>query len=93
MKLSCPLNNQFPIPKEENDMKFEVLPAVKMSMLVFWVVTPCGLAVRYQRLRGTYCLHLQGWKWRKYVAPKRCYPPLSPQGVTTQKINMVKENA
>jgi hypothetical protein len=23
--------------------RFEVLTAVKMSMLVFWVVTPCGL--------------------------------------------------
>jgi hypothetical protein len=25
------------------DIKFEVLTAVKMPMLVFWVVTPCGL--------------------------------------------------
>jgi hypothetical protein len=24
-------------------VRFEVLTAVKMSMLVFWVVTPCGL--------------------------------------------------
>jgi hypothetical protein len=28
-------------------------------MLVFWVVTPCGLVGRYQRIGGTYCLHLQ----------------------------------
>jgi hypothetical protein len=28
-------------------------------MLIFWVVTPCGLEGRYQRLGGTYCLHLQ----------------------------------
>jgi hypothetical protein len=27
-------------------MKFEVIMAVKMSILVFWVFTPCGLADR-----------------------------------------------
>jgi hypothetical protein len=31
-------------------MKFEVLTAVKMSMLVFWVVMPCGLVGRYKLL-------------------------------------------
>jgi hypothetical protein len=41
-------------------MRFEVLTAVKMSMLVFWVVTPCGLVGRFQRFRKTYCLHLLG---------------------------------
>jgi hypothetical protein len=40
-------------------MRFEVLPAVKMSMLVFWVVKPYGLVGRDQRFGGTYCLHLQ----------------------------------
>jgi hypothetical protein len=30
-------------------------------ILVFWVVKPCGLVGRYQRFRGTYCLHLKGW--------------------------------
>jgi hypothetical protein len=29
-------------------MRSEVLTEVKMSMLVFWVVTPCGLVDRYQ---------------------------------------------
>jgi hypothetical protein len=28
-------------------------------MLVFWVVTPCGLTGRYQRFEGTYCLDIQ----------------------------------
>lgn len=28
-------------------------------MLVFVAITACGLAGRYQRFRGTYCLHLQ----------------------------------
>jgi hypothetical protein len=29
-------------------VRFEVLTAVKMSLLVFWVITPCGLIGRYQ---------------------------------------------
>jgi hypothetical protein len=29
-------------------MRFEVLTAVKMSMLVFWVVTQCRLVCRYR---------------------------------------------
>jgi hypothetical protein len=40
-------------------MRFEVLTAVKMSVLVFRVVTPFELAGRYQRFEGIYCLHLQ----------------------------------
>jgi hypothetical protein len=35
--------------------RFDVLTAVKTSMLVFWVVTPCGLVGRYKRLGETYC--------------------------------------
>jgi hypothetical protein len=34
--------------------RFEVTTAVKMSMLIFWVVTPCGLVGRYQSFGGTY---------------------------------------
>jgi hypothetical protein len=34
-------------------MRFEVLKAVKISILVFWVVTPYGLAGRYQRFGRT----------------------------------------
>jgi hypothetical protein len=40
-------------------LRFEVLTAVKMSVLFFWVVTLCGLVGKYQRFGGTYCLHLQ----------------------------------
>jgi hypothetical protein len=39
-------------------MRFSVLTAVNMSMLVYWVVTPCGLVGRYKRFGGTYCFHL-----------------------------------
>jgi hypothetical protein len=33
-----------------------------MLMLVFWVVTLCGLRGRYQRFGETHCLHLQNRK-------------------------------
>jgi hypothetical protein len=36
-------------------MRFEVLKGVKMSMVVFCVVTLCGLLGKYQRFGGTYC--------------------------------------
>jgi hypothetical protein len=44
-------------------VKFEVLTAVKMSMLVFWVVTSYGLVdiQAYQSFGGTCCIYLQGW--------------------------------
>jgi hypothetical protein len=32
-----------------------------LSILFFWVVTPCGLVGRYQRFGETYCLRPQGW--------------------------------
>jgi hypothetical protein len=41
-------------------VRYKVLTAVNMSMLLFWVVTPYGLVGRYQCFGGTYCLHLQG---------------------------------
>jgi hypothetical protein len=69
-------------------LRFQVHMAVKMSMLVFWVVTPCGLVGRYQRFGGTYRLHLQGWRRRQYDPPKGWYAPMSPHGVTTQKTNI-----
>jgi hypothetical protein len=39
--------------------RFEVLTAVKMSMLLFCFITPCRLVGRYHSFGGTYCLHLQ----------------------------------
>jgi hypothetical protein len=44
-------------------VRSEVLKAVKMSMLIFWVVTPCALVSRYQCFGGTCCLHLQSIQW------------------------------
>jgi carbohydrate-selective porin OprB len=38
----------------------EVVTATKMSIVVFWVVTPCGLVGSYQRFRRKYLLYIQG---------------------------------
>jgi hypothetical protein len=46
-------------------IELEVVMAVKMLMLVFGVVTLCGLVGRYQ---------LQLWRWRWYVSPKHYLP-------------------
>jgi hypothetical protein len=40
-------------------VRFQILTAVKMSMLDCWVVTPRRLQGRYQRFGGIYCHHLQ----------------------------------
>jgi hypothetical protein len=40
--------------------KCEILTAVKMSMLAFWVATSRVLEGRYQSFEETYCFHLQG---------------------------------
>jgi hypothetical protein len=44
---------------DELDIRFEVLTAVKMPMLVIWVLMQCGLVGGYHCFVGTYCLHLQ----------------------------------
>jgi hypothetical protein len=54
-----------------------------MSTL-FQVVTPYGLVGRYQHFGETYCLHIQPWRWRQYVYPKRWYLPTSPRCVVSQ---------
>jgi hypothetical protein len=51
---------------------------------VFWVVTPCGFVGGYKSFGGTYRLLLQD----NSVPPKHWYLPISPHGVTTQKINI-----
>jgi hypothetical protein len=35
-------------------MRYKVLTAVNMVMVVFWVVTACGLVCRYRRFGATY---------------------------------------
>jgi hypothetical protein len=62
-------------------LRFKVLTPVKMSIL-FWFVTPCGLASRYQRFGETCCLYLQDWSEGGW------HLPTNPHGVTTQKNNI-----
>jgi hypothetical protein len=68
---------------------FEILPAKKMSVLVFWVITPCGLASRYQHF-GTYCLHLHWTSALKMeaVCSFEAYLPTCTHGVKTRKTNI-----
>jgi hypothetical protein len=47
--------------------------AVKMSVLVFWLVMPCEFVGRYQHFGG--------------IPPKRWYLATNPHGITTQKTN------
>jgi hypothetical protein len=51
-------------------------------IMFFWVVMPCRLVGRYQRLGETYCLRLQ------IISLKRWYLPTSPHDVTTQNNNI-----
>jgi hypothetical protein len=39
-------------------IRFKVFIAVKIHIVMFWVMTPCSL----QHYRGTYFSHLQGWR-------------------------------
>jgi hypothetical protein len=68
-------------------VRYEVLVAVKMSMLLLLAALLRGLVGRNQHFWKTYCLHLQGWRWRQYVSLKLWFLPTSPHGVTTQKNN------
>jgi hypothetical protein len=43
--------------KDLYDVRFGVFTVV--SMMLFWVLVPCRLAGRCQRLGESYCLHLQ----------------------------------
>jgi hypothetical protein len=49
------------------NMMFEFLTAVKMSMLVSWVVAPCRLTEVYRRFRGTCCLHHSPENLKSYM--------------------------
>jgi hypothetical protein len=67
---------------------FEILMAVKMSLLIFWVVMLCGHVGTYQRFWKTQFLHLQArqlWRWTKYVSPKHLYLPTSPHSIIQPK--------
>jgi hypothetical protein len=66
--------------------------AGKMSMSVFCIVTPCGPIGKTQSFGGTYCLHLQLWRWKYYETPNSWYLPIGPHGVTTQRPTSTTES-
>jgi hypothetical protein len=74
----------------KNRMRFEVLMAVKISMLVFRVLTLCGLVVdtSISDKHTNILLHLLGWRWKQYVPLKCRYLPTSPLNLTTQKTSV-----
>jgi hypothetical protein len=39
------------------------------TVLVLWIVVPCGLISKSFHFGGIFCFHLQPWNWRRYVAP------------------------
>jgi hypothetical protein len=57
--------------------------SVKMTVLLFWIVTLLGLVSRCHCFWETDCLHLQPWRLRWYVHPECFYLPTSPCGITT----------
>jgi len=59
--------------------------AVKIQVQVFWVVTPCSVAVGYHRFQWP-----SPWRWRQQCPPKRRYPAATVHGVTTQKTSTYK---
>jgi hypothetical protein len=61
----------------------------KISMSVFWVVTPGTLVGGYERFGATYWIHLRGWRWRQYISPKRWYLPTSSHCDSTQNTNII----
>jgi hypothetical protein len=40
--------------------RVEVFAAVKIQLVVLWVVAPCSVVVMYQRFGGQLCLYLRG---------------------------------
>jgi hypothetical protein len=74
------------MPTVSRLMRPEVHTAVKMSMLVFWVVTPCGHVVGYQCFGGTYCRQYgaSALNMEAVCSSEILEPPTSPYGVTTQ---------
>jgi hypothetical protein len=63
-------------------IRFESFPAVKIHIVVLWVIKPYSLVGRYRGFGGTYC---QTLKMEQYDSPKRCYLPTRLYCFITQK--------
>jgi hypothetical protein len=79
----------FPGTQREELIVFENEIQRRMLMLVFWVVTQCGLAGRYQRFGGTYYIFRTSALKMEAVWPSESLVSIyKTQGVTTQKTNI-----
>jgi hypothetical protein len=59
-----------------------------MSMLVFWVVMPCGLVSRYQPFGKKYYLHLHPFSESQSFPLERWYLSASSHGATAHSTNL-----
>jgi hypothetical protein len=59
--------------RREPAFGFEILTAVVMKSVVFWVVTPCSLEKAWH-FQGTYCLYLCGWRHQLDACSKQSSP-------------------
>jgi hypothetical protein len=57
---NAPRRHLTQILRNEQIKIWKIFTVVKIQVEVFWAVTPCGVVVGYQRLRGPCCLHLLG---------------------------------
>jgi hypothetical protein len=71
----------------EFPVRFQILTAVKMSLVVFFVVRPCGLASVDRRFGGTHCLHLQAENGGS-IFFRNFFLPISQHGVAIRKASV-----
>jgi hypothetical protein len=57
------LNKQKCIHATPAFYRFFMLIFSALNIALFWDVKPCGLVESYLSFVGTYCLHLQDWRW------------------------------
>jgi hypothetical protein len=64
---------------------------MSINIMVFWIVTPCSLILKYLCSRGTCCLHLQegDGRWRQQVISKCWYLSAELHSITFQKTVML----
>jgi len=59
---------------------------MKTQVAVFWVMTPCNVALGYRRFGGPCCLHFTSLsRLRQQDPSKRWYPTTSLHDVTTHR--------
>jgi len=67
-------------------MRFGISAAMKIQVMVFWVVTPCSYVVGYQRFGACSSETLVSpWKWRQQGPPKHRYTSPSLHSTSTHK--------